>query len=112
ECHGGPEMAVGVIVTQARVWCAHPSAPLWPKELMQAAGVPCGWRATPTHELAMTSTTILAIDLGKYKCVSCAYDRPTAGAEFRTVTTSRAEVQRLIRDARPAVVVIEACALA
>jgi transposase len=60
----------------------------------------------------MTSTTILAIDLGKYKCVSCAYDRATAAAAFRTVTTSRAEVERLIRDARPAVVVIEACTLA
>jgi len=60
----------------------------------------------------MTNATILAIDLGKYKCVSCAYHRVTAAAEFRTVVTSRAEVQRLIRDARPAVVVIEACSLA
>jgi transposase len=58
------------------------------------------------------TTTILAVDLGKYKCVSCAYDRATAAAAFQTVTTSRAEVERLIRDARPAVVVIEACALA
>src|SRR6478735_9026091 len=60
----------------------------------------------------MTATTILAIDLGKYKCVSCAYDRATTAAEYRTVTTSRAEVERLIRAARPAVVVIEACTLA
>src|SRR3954468_18998748 len=60
----------------------------------------------------MTGTTILAIDLGKYKCVACAYDRATAAAEFRTTPTSRAEVERLIRDARPAVVVIEACTLA
>jgi transposase len=59
----------------------------------------------------MTGTTILAIDLGKYKCVACVYDRATA-AEFRTLTTSRAEVERLIRAARPAVVVIEACSLA
>src|SRR4051812_10713727 len=58
------------------------------------------------------SNTILAVDLGKYKCVSCAYDRATAAAEFRTITTSRAEVERLVRDARPAVVVIEACTLA
>jgi Transposase IS116/IS110/IS902 family len=43
----------------------------------------------------MTGTPILAIDLGKYKCVACAYDR--AAAEYRTVTTSRAEVERLIR---------------
>src|SRR5688572_23084150 len=70
----------------------------------------CG-RLTPT-ELAMTGTTILAIDLGKYKCVACAYDRATAVAAFRTLTTSRAELERLIRTAAPAVVVIEACSLA
>ena len=57
----------------------------------------------------MTADTILAIDLGKYKSVACAYARDTAAAEFRTVTTSRAELDRLIRTARPAVVVIEAC---
>jgi transposase len=60
----------------------------------------------------MTGTTILALDLGKYKCVSCAYDKATAAAEFRTLTTSRAEVERLIRTTAPAVVVIEACTLA
>ncbi len=54
--------------------------------------------------------TILAIDLGKYKCVACLY-RPAAAADFRTVATSRAEVERLIRAATPAVVVIEACSL-
>ena len=57
----------------------------------------------------MTGTTILAIDLGKYKCVACTYDRATTAAAFRTITTSRAEVERLIRAAGPAVVVIEAC---
>jgi transposase len=60
----------------------------------------------------MTADPILAIDLGKYKCVSCAYDRANTAAEYRTVTTSRADVERLIRSARPAVVVIEACTLA
>src|SRR5262249_21483270 len=45
-------------------------------------------------------------------CVSCAYDRATAAAEYRTVTTSRAEVERLVRGSRPAVLVIEACASA
>src|SRR6476620_6522512 len=57
----------------------------------------------------MTGTPILAIDLGKYKCVACTYDRGTAAAEYRTITTSRAEVERLIRATRPSVVVIEAC---
>jgi transposase len=79
---------------------------------MQAAGVLWGQPPHPTEELSMTGTTILAIDLGKYKCVACAYDRATAAAEFRTVTTSRATVERLIRDCHPAVVVIEACTLA
>src|SRR5687768_4127523 len=60
----------------------------------------------------MSANTILAIDLGKYKCVACVYDRATAVAEFRTITTSRAEVERLIRTTGPAVVVIEACSLA
>jgi transposase len=54
---------------------------------------------------------ILAIDLGKYKCVACVYhaaDRYT----FHALDTSIAEVERLIRRTRPSVVVIEACALA
>jgi transposase len=55
---------------------------------------------------------ILALDLGKYKCVACLYDRATAAAEFRAIDTSVAEIERLIRRARPAVVVIEACCLA
>jgi hypothetical protein len=55
--------------------------------------------------------TILAIDPGKCKCVACAYHRATA-AEFRSVTTARAEVERLILAARPAGVVIVACSLA
>ena len=59
----------------------------------------------------MSGTTILAIDLGKYKCVACVYDKAAAAATFHTVTTSRAEVERLIRSAAPAVVVIEACGL-
>ena len=59
-----------------------------------------------------TAGPILAIDLGKYKCVACIYDRPTAAADFRAVETSLAEVERLVRRARPAVVVIEASALA
>src|SRR5262249_42937967 len=84
----------------------------WPKEPMQAVGVP--WGASPRHteELAMTSAPILAVDLGKYKCVACAYGRAAAAAEFHTVTTSRAELARLIGRLRPAVVVIEACSLA
>ena len=61
---------------------------------------------------ATAARPILAIDLGKYKCVACLYDRATAAAEFRTADTSRAELEGLLRGARPSVVVIEACALA
>src|SRR5205823_10418840 len=43
------------------------------------------------------------------KCVACVYDRATAAADFRALDTSLAEVERLIRRPRPAVVVIEAC---
>ena len=31
--------------------------------------------------------TILAIDLGKYKCVACAYDRRTTAAVYRLSIT-------------------------
>jgi transposase len=65
---------------------------------------------TTTVPTATAAGPILAIDLGKYKCVACAYDRATAAADFRSIDTSRAEVERLVRRARPAVVVIEACA--
>lgn len=67
---------------------------------------------TTTATTATTAGPILAIDLGKYKCVACLYDRATAAADFRTADTSRAELERLIRRACPAVVLIEACALA
>src|SRR5262249_60581610 len=60
---------------------------------------------------ATAAGPILAIDLGKYKSVASVYDRQAAAADFRTIDTSTAEVERLIRRTPPAVVVIEACAL-
>jgi transposase len=63
--------------------------------------------ATPTP-----ASTILALDLGKFKTVACAYDRATAQARFDTVTTCRQELLRLLEQHRPAVVVFEACTLA
>ncbi len=64
-------------------------------------------------ELAMTATSfpILAIDLGKYKSVACAYDPATGEVHFEALTTSRSTLQRLVERDRPAAVVIEACAL-
>jgi transposase len=59
-----------------------------------------------------TTGTILALDLGKYKSVACVYDRATATARFDSFTTSRHELRQRCEQYRPAVVVIEACALA
>jgi transposase len=66
----------------------------------------------------MTSTPtdagrlILALDLGKYKTTACAYRPDTADARFHTLDTGRDPLARLLRRHRPALVVIEACALA
>jgi len=57
-------------------------------------------------------STILAIDLGKYKSVACLYDGDPTAARFLSFTTSRAELMRLLGQHPVAVVVIEACALA
>ena len=37
---------------------------------------------------ASANTSILAIDLGKYKSVSCVYDQATRGVRFTTIDTS------------------------
>jgi transposase len=58
------------------------------------------------------STTILAIDLGKYKSVACVHDQATGEFTFMTFDTSRAELRKLIGKTQPAVVIIEACLLA
>ena len=65
--------------------------------------------ASPT--IASTST-ILAIDLGKYKSVACVHDQATSEIGFTTFDTTRAELLRLIDQKQPAVVIIEACLLA
>lgn len=62
------------------------------------------------------NTLILAIDLGKYKSVACVY-APASSAgvgQERTLSfeTTAAALTRLVRREGPAVVVIEACALA
>jgi transposase len=58
------------------------------------------------------STTILAIDLGKYKSVACVHDQATGEFAFTTFDTSRAELRKLIGKTQSAVVIIEACLLA
>ena len=61
--------------------------------------------------LAATAGRIFAIDLGKYKSVACNYDPATAEVAFATFDTTGDELKRRLARARPAVVVIEACAV-
>src|SRR5688572_27539720 len=60
----------------------------------------------------VSTNTILAIDLGKYKCVACVHDQDTGEYRFTTFDTGRAELHKLIGQHQPAVVIIEACLLA
>jgi len=57
------------------------------------------------------STLILAIDLGKYKSFACVYEPEGGEVKTATVDSNRFELVRVIERWRPAVVVIEACAL-
>jgi transposase len=68
---------------------------------------------TTTTTATATTGLILALDLGKFKSVACAYDRanPTQ-PRFETLTTSRQHLRQLFTKYAPAVVVIEACLLA
>jgi transposase len=66
-----------------------------------------------TTATATTTGLILALDLGKYKSVACAYDRGgVAEPRFESLTSDRDHLRRLFARHRPAVVVIEACLLA
>ena len=46
--------------------------------------------------VASASTTILAIDLGKYKSVACVHDQTTGEYAFTTFETTRAELHKLV----------------
>jgi len=58
----------------------------------------------------MKSDTILAVDLGRYKSVACAYHRTTREHTFRTIDTTPEDLGRLLARHSGSVVVIEACA--
>ena len=68
--------------------------------------------ATTAAPTAAPAGLILALDLGKYKTVACAYQGDPAAARFESLTTDRDHLRKLFARRRPAVVVIEACALA
>ena len=61
--------------------------------------------------LTATAGLILALDLGKYKTVACAYTTGPDTARFESLTTDRDRLRKLFAKHRPAVVVFEACAL-
>ena len=61
---------------------------------------------------ASANTSILAIDLGKYKSVACVYDQAGGEVRFTTIDTGRVELRRLLDKEQPGVVIIEACLLA
>ncbi len=56
-------------------------------------------------------TRILAIDLGKFKSVSCLYRDETADAEFQTVPTTPSSIHDLLVEVEPDRVVIEVCGI-
>ena len=55
---------------------------------------------------------ILALDLGKYKTVGCAYESESGVHEFQRAFTSPADLQRLVQEIKPDRVVIEVCSIA
>jgi transposase len=67
---------------------------------------------TTTPATATTPTTILAIDLGKYKSVACFYTGSPDTARFDSFPTDRARLAKLLQRCQPTVIVIEACLLA
>src|SRR5438067_9368353 len=77
-------------------------------------GITVSQTPDPQGACTMKTTTaaaarpILALDLGKYKSVACAYDRTTAQAAFDSIPTSKAELLRLLDRHQPALVVTEA----
>jgi transposase len=65
---------------------------------------------TATTTATATTGLILALDLGKFKSVACAYDRAAPDSpRFDTCTSDRTHLRRLFATYRPAVVVFEAC---
>jgi transposase len=55
---------------------------------------------------------ILALDLGKYKTVGCAYERESGRHRFRTTLTAPAALAQLVQEEKPDRVVIEVCNIA
>ncbi|MGE5754361.1 MAG: IS110 family transposase [Planctomycetaceae bacterium] len=57
-------------------------------------------------------TTILGLDLGKFKSVSCLYDPSTLEARSSTITTDPDSFRKFLERERPDLVVFETCTIA
>lgn len=55
---------------------------------------------------------ILALDLGKFKSVSCCFDTERLTTEYWTLSTDRAYLTKVLQNYQPQLVVIEACSIA
>ena len=55
---------------------------------------------------------ILALDLGKYKTVGCAYESESGVHQFQRTFTTPVALERLVQDVKPDRVVIEVCSIA
>ena len=55
---------------------------------------------------------ILALDLGKYKTVACAYEAENGKHRFKATGTTPAALQQLVKEVKPDRVVIEVCNIA
>lgn len=57
-------------------------------------------------------STILGLDLGKFKSLACLYDTQTTAARFTTIHTDPADLRKLLEAERPGLVVFETCTVA
>jgi transposase len=64
-----------------------------------------------TISVTASTSTILAIDLGRYKSVACVHVPDSGEIRSTTFDTTRAELQRLLAKEQPGVASIEACLL-
>ena len=55
---------------------------------------------------------ILALDLGKYKTVGCAYESESGAHQFQRSFTTPAGLARMVQEVKPERVVIEVCSIA
>jgi transposase len=54
---------------------------------------------------------ILAVDLGKFTCVSCLFDAESNNSEYETFKTCRLEIEGVLRRTQPQLVVMETCSI-